>query len=144
MTSSSKKSFYVSQKAVIVAADGTMLALRRSSTAPSRPLFWDLPGGQLDFGEDPKAGIVREIQEESGIDVYDVTVLDALSKISEIDGRFWVTIAYNAHTHSKNVMLSFEHDEYQWIPPSEFSSLQASTRNKKIVRAYISKNELGI
>ena len=38
----------VAQKAVLVRADGKILALRRSKTDPARPLTWDLPGGDVE------------------------------------------------------------------------------------------------
>jgi len=32
---------------------------------------YDLPGGGVDLGEDPKAAVVREVKEETGIDAID-------------------------------------------------------------------------
>ncbi len=31
--------------------------------------WWTLPGGGVDFGEDPKTAMVREVREETGLDV---------------------------------------------------------------------------
>lgn len=81
----------VSQKAIIFREDGKILTMRRTATAPSRPLYWDLPGGDLDFGEDVKDGIVREIREEAGLEVQELAVIDAISGFND-KKEFWVTI----------------------------------------------------
>ena len=64
-----RKNICVTQKAIVVRKDGKFLTILRGKTAPSHPLAWDLPGGELEYGEDPIAGIAREIKEESSLEV---------------------------------------------------------------------------
>lgn len=125
----------VSIKAVVYRDDGKVLALRRTKTAPTRPLQWDLPGGILDYGEDTLAGIMREIKEEAGIDVVTVKLLDVISAFDDKD-EFWVTIGYSARAKSDTVQLSYEHDRFQWVTPAEFRQLRASPRNQKFVKLF--------
>lgn len=42
--------------------------LCRLSPRVSRSELWTLPGGGIDHGEDPRAAVIREIQEETGLD----------------------------------------------------------------------------
>ena len=42
--------------------------LSRLSPRVSRTELWTLPGGGIDHGEDPRAAVIREIQEETGLD----------------------------------------------------------------------------
>jgi len=125
----------LSQKAIIFREDGRFLTIRRSKTAPSRPLHWDLPGGDLDFGEDVKEGMIREIKEETGLRVNDLRVIDAISGFNDIH-EFWVTIYYIAQPITKDVILSYEHDDFKWVLPDEFQELKASPRNKKFVERF--------
>ncbi len=42
--------------------------LSRLSRRVSRAELWTLPGGGIDHGEDPRAAVIREIHEETGLD----------------------------------------------------------------------------
>ena len=42
--------------------------LSRLSRRVSRTELWTLPGGGIDHGEDPRAAVIREIHEETGLD----------------------------------------------------------------------------
>ena len=125
----------VAQKAVIYDKDGKLLTIRRSETAPSRPLHWDLPGGDLDFGEHTTEGILREIREETGLEVQDLKVMDVISGLND-KNEFGVTICYVAQPKSTEVTLSYEHDDFQWVTADEFQKLEASPRNKKFVEKF--------
>lgn len=56
--------------AVMLREHGGRLELLLSRLAPrvSRTELWTLPGGGLDHGEDPRAAVIREIREETGLD----------------------------------------------------------------------------
>jgi len=127
------KKLGVSQKAVIFNREGKFLAMRRTKTAPSNPGMWDFPGGDLVFGEDAISGIVREIREETGLEVKDIKLFDIESHINK-EGDFWVTVAYNAQTIHGEVFLSNEHDEYKWLDSEEFLKLESADKLKRFVR----------
>jgi 8-oxo-dGTP diphosphatase len=73
--------------------DGALL-LARGYDPADRRLFWSLPGGGLDHGEDPVDAVVREVAEETG---YDVRV-DALLTV---DSR----VAASHHVPSSDVHM---------------------------------------
>ena len=127
------KKIAISQKAIIFNKEGRILTLYRSKTAPSRPNTWDFPGGDLDFGEDTTKGILREVKEETSLDVKELTLFDVSSKINE-KGEFWVTIAYKAKADSDKVILSFEHTEFRWVAPEEFLNLESSETQKRFIK----------
>ena len=43
----------------------------------THPGMWTLPGGGLDHGEDPRAGVRREVYEETGLTVTPGRLLDS-------------------------------------------------------------------
>lgn len=126
-----QKSIGVTQKAIVLRADGKFLALRRSKTDPFHALAWDLPGGVLEYGEQPYDGMLREIREEVGIEVVDLKPFDVLGR--ENPSGFRVTISYVCTCTSENVVLSYEHDDYKWVTREEFLKLQTTEKLLQIV-----------
>jgi 8-oxo-dGTP diphosphatase len=126
------RKFGVSQK-VVIFYKGKFLAIRRTSTAPANPNMWDLPGGDLNFGERAASGIVREAKEETGLVIHDVTPYDVESHVND-DGDFWVTIAYMAKSSTDKVVLSYEHDQFRWVTKDEFMRLRSAEKLRQFVR----------
>jgi ADP-ribose pyrophosphatase YjhB (NUDIX family) len=60
--------------------DGKMLLARW--TTGSRGPVWMLPGGGIDFGEDPMDGAVREVAEESGyiVEIESLLGIDSIAR----------------------------------------------------------------
>lgn len=127
------KKIGVSQKAIIFNEQERLLILRRSKTAPYGALIWDLPGGDLDYGEDAIIGITREIKEETGLDVRELKPFDVESHINDRK-EFWVTIAYVGKTSSDNVSLSYEHDRHKWIEPKEAEKIETADKIKRFIK----------
>jgi len=62
----------------LVVRDGQVLLTRNSARGP-HPGTWTLPGGGIDHGEDPRATVVREVREETGLACTPGAVLDVAS-----------------------------------------------------------------
>nr|WP_276610875.1 NUDIX hydrolase [Kineococcus siccus] len=65
--------------AVVVSARDEILLTRLSTATPS-PGRWTLPGGGVDHGEHPVAAAVREVHEETGMDVEVDALVDVGSE----------------------------------------------------------------
>ena len=134
----------VVQKTIVLDGQGRCLLLRRSKTDPRRPGDWDLPGGRWEAGESLNAGAEREVVEESGIKVKNLTPRFTKCKIIEKDGETYnyILIIYTAEYASGEVVLSYEHDEYVWVEKQEVLEKYITYDNHAEAIAYIFDNQL--
>lgn len=104
----------------IIRNDKKVLLIRRTDYN-----VWELPGGGIEFLESPKDTVVREVQEETGLNVKPKKLLDAISVCFEDISKSMprknhlTIIVYDCVLidYKKNVVLDSDHDDYQWIDP---------------------------
>lgn len=128
-------------KVYILNVDNEALVLRRSASDQRWAMDWDLPGGAIELGEDPKLTAARESLEETNLHISpeDLKLLD-VSSLS--DGQPAITITYFTSSYTGTLKLSFEHDDYSWVSLSEMKELQMPTKYK--IAANILKDRLNV
>ena len=122
--------FKVPQKALIE-QNGKFLIIKRSSTAKNYPMHWDLPGGKLEHGETPEEGLVREVLEETNLDVK---VVSPIFSYLETHGVFAYVVVYECEFLSGELKLSNEHSEYKWATKDELKELLIEPYLAKLFR----------
>jgi type II secretory ATPase GspE/PulE/Tfp pilus assembly ATPase PilB-like protein/8-oxo-dGTP pyrophosphatase MutT (NUDIX family) len=101
------------------AGDWRVLALQRSPDA-SRPGSWELVYGKIDAGERPERAAVRELREETGLEVkalYNVTVNSFYLHATQTIQMSMVFAAFVAE--DSEVALSDEHQRFEWLSVDE-------------------------
>ena len=82
---------------------------------------WTMPGGTIEFGESMTECALREVKEESGLDVKikDIigTYTDPNIRVAYSDGevRQEFTIVYYGEASNYDVILDNESSQYQWV-----------------------------
>lgn len=119
----------------ILNAKNELLMLHRKDNGK-----WTMPGGTLEFGESLAECALREVKEESGLDVEikDIigTYTDPNVRIAYSDGevRQEFTIVYYGEVHGYDVALDDESSGYQWVPLDEVSRLPLTDSQKRRIR----------
>ncbi len=82
-----------------------------------RPCLWELPGGKVEDGESPDQALVREWQEECGINISPKRLL--CSAMLEIDATYCIDLIEVVETFpgefSRVTLL--DHEELRWVDP---------------------------
>ncbi len=118
-------------KVVVVNENNELLVLRRSETAPHGAFTWDLPGGLVNYGEDPAQAAMRETREETGILLDEVRIAAVTAGIA---GSYIVKFTYVATVEKGAVHLSYEHDRFKWVALDAVDALDMPAPYKKDVK----------
>lgn len=115
---------FVGTKA-LVHYKGKVLLLRESNAYEegSSEGQWDVPGGRILPEETLDAGLLREVKEECGLEVRRGKLLDAFDGFPVIKDETChvVRLYFLCEAKSDEVVLSQDHDAYDWIDPSDAS-----------------------
>ena len=103
---------------VIVFYNSKFLIIQRSNFDKNAPNKWDLPGGNIEWGEKPKDSIIREVHEETGITIKSITPVVVTSITKE--KLYAVAVIYKSTTEDFSVDLSTEHQNYKWISLEDY------------------------
>ncbi|OGI27770.1 MAG: nucleotide exchange factor GrpE [Candidatus Moranbacteria bacterium RIFOXYB1_FULL_43_19] len=80
---------------------------------------WEFPGGGFDEAEILEKSLKREIQEEVGTDIeYKILDIVHVNDYTAPSGHK-IVLVHLADYFSGEIVLSEEHDEYEWISPEE-------------------------
>lgn len=105
---------------------GQVLLCRISKDLPQRGM-WTLPGGGLEFGEHPESGMIREVEEETGLVVRPSGLAGVDSISGEAAERSFHSIRIIYHTELLGGTLRYEAegstDMCDWHPIDGLDSL---------------------
>jgi len=104
---------------------------KRAATKKFLPDVFELPGGHIDFGEQPVPGLKREIKEELTMEIEVGDPFYVFTYLNEIKGSHSIEVVYFAHflEDAGNITLNPEdHSEFGWF--SEDELVHALTNSK--------------
>jgi ADP-ribose pyrophosphatase YjhB (NUDIX family) len=103
------------QKAVIFhPLESTFLVLQRRQDDAARTSLWDLPGGNVMFGEIHLDAIQREIREETSLVVTDLQIVQVATGFNQERQLYHLFMGYSCKAENVNVRLS-EHEACRWV-----------------------------
>ena len=104
----------------IIRVDEKILLLKRSSGRSSILGKYELPGGKLEYGEQPEDALHRFIQSDLNVTVKTAQLFDVLTYIDRDDRDLqYVFILYLVSLESGKIQLREAYDRYIWKKMSE-------------------------
>lgn len=103
-----------------------VLTLGKHLKYPEKSYRPDLPGGIVDSGESEQLAVIREVQEECGIDLDASKVKLAYAETAyyEKENKSVTKLLYITHLdNTPSITLSWEHSDYKWVPISELQTI---------------------
>jgi len=120
---------------VVVIEDDRVLLIRRGKE-PRRGT-WSLPGGAQELGEPVAKGAVREVKEETGLDIEVIGLLDVVDSIDTDDSgavRFHYTLVdFVGRPVSGRIEASGDAAEVRWFDREGLSSLGLWSETERII-----------
>jgi 8-oxo-dGTP diphosphatase len=104
----------VSVAAAIVDEVGHLLAVRRRDNG-----HWEPPGGILELDETIQAGLVREVREETGLEVEP----EALSGVYKNMRRGIVALVFRCRAVGGELRPTGEAEQVSWLSPDDVQNL---------------------
>jgi 8-oxo-dGTP diphosphatase len=126
-----KQTFTIGAFAIITDAENRILWCLRTDLN-----LWNLPGGSVENGETPWDCVIREVKEETGLDIIVEKTIGIYSKPAEND----LVFSYKCQVVSGDLQLS---DEAKAIEYFNFSNLPQNIIHKQVerVKDYFTNND---
>jgi 8-oxo-dGTP pyrophosphatase MutT (NUDIX family) len=112
----------IAQKGVIERA-GKVLVIRDPRMERE---IWEIPGGRLNEGEEPKSGLARELFEELGINcqVHEVIYMSQFLQGSEGKNALMIAYRVTVEDNAEFVLQSGEVSEIRWVTKDEADKME--------------------
>jgi mutator protein MutT len=107
----------------VIVEDGRVLLVRRGNE-PMKG-HWTLPGGLLELGESLTNGVIREVREETGLNVEVVELIELLDRIHRDETRVryhYVIADYLCRVVGGQLQAASDADAVRWVERAEWNS----------------------
>ncbi|HEV2276178.1 MAG TPA: NUDIX hydrolase [Acidobacteriaceae bacterium] len=109
----------------VVIEDGKVLLVRRGQ----EPLkgHWSLPGGALELGETLEEGVIREVREESGLEVEALAIVEVFDRITrdQTGGGIryhYVLVDFLCRRIGGSVRCASDAEDARWVERKDLGS----------------------
>ena len=126
------KSYGLTVRGIIKNDSNEILIVKRHPKSRTDPEMWELPGGKVEKGEHFADALVREIKEETNLDVNVGDFAEAIQ--NDYSHKRTVQLMMYLEDVRGDVEISDEHTEYMWASIEKIKTLNISTSLKKLLK----------
>ena len=105
---------------------------------------WSLPKGLKDNDENEIDAAIREVKEETGLEVYDIHLLGITESIyskSFQNQKHFIFVDFSCRSDSDEVILNEEAESYQWIELNEIEDYELEEFTANLLKELRKGNE---
>jgi ADP-ribose pyrophosphatase YjhB (NUDIX family) len=118
----------------VVVREGRALLIRRGK----EPLLgrWTVPGGTVELGETLEEALVREMEEETGLEVEPVELLGVFDRIERAGGtvtRHYVIVDYLCRWRAGEARAGSDALEAAWAAPENLEGFDLPPKAREVV-----------
>lgn len=121
--------------AAIIKKDGAYLLTQRPPDKHNGNR-WEFPGGKVDFGEEPRDCLAREIKEELGITITVGELFDVSSHVYQ-EEKHVILLAFLCN-YGSGIIQKHDIQNYAWVSPKEFSSYDITEADRPFIARLLS------
>lgn len=112
------------------------LFIRQQKPGGAYPNSLHLPGGGLDQGEDPESGVLREIEEEVGLKVTNLTKVDFDWDVLSYKGEptLLIFLRFTADYAGGNATAGSDAAEILWLSRDEITNFSHNPPSIRLLR----------
>lgn len=123
--------------AIIVCNDKILLEKRKSEPGRGK---WSVPGGLVELGESTEQAVIREVKEETGLDVENPELVDVVDNIifdenGKIEYHF-VIVDYFVKLRGGELNAADDAEELKWVALDDVEKYNITST----LRAFIQRN----
>ena len=126
-----KKPYGLTVRGIIKNDANEILIVKRHPKSRTDPEMWELPGGKVESGEEFADALVREIKEETNLDVEIGDFAEAIQ--NNYSHKRTVQIMMYLCEVKGEIKISDEHTEWMWASLEKIKGLEISTSLKKVL-----------
>ena len=117
--------------AALIDTDGRVLICQRPEGKQLAGL-WEFPGGKVETGETPEACLIRELDEELGIQVTNACLAPFVFASHAYDS-FHLLMPLYLCRRWEGVVAAREHDALAWVKPNKLSDYPMPPADEPLV-----------
>ncbi|MEJ7925220.1 (deoxy)nucleoside triphosphate pyrophosphohydrolase [Sphingobium sp. AN641] len=107
--------------AALIDADGRVL-LQQRPPGKSMAGLWEFPGGKVESGETPEAALIRELQEELGIETHASCLAPATFASEPLGARHLLMLLYVCRKW-KGIAQPHHASALKWMHPAQMYAM---------------------
>ena len=107
------------------------ILLTRRKKGKSLEGYWEFPGGKVEEGETDKSALERELNEELGLSVSELTYFSENKHEYETFSINLIAFKCNAHDNPKKLI---DHDKFEWVTSNEIGNFNLADADKPLLK----------